>query len=93
MILPIGDSALGLPWMEDMFNTDENGYIHATGGVMGEHCILCRSVNVHKRYFILRNSWGRGFDGDCKISFSDMKKLLSNGGESVFFEGRHTVHI
>lgn len=90
-----GPAVLGLPWMEGMFDTDTNGYIHATGDVTGGHCILCRGVNVDKKYFLLRNSWGRGWgvDGDCKISFADMKKLLANGGESVFFEGRHRVAL
>jgi hypothetical protein len=81
--------------MEGMFDTDEKGYIHATGDVTGGHCILCRGVNVGEKYFLLRNSWGRnwGKNGDCKISFKDMKKLLANGGESVFFEDRHTVAL
>ena len=87
-----GPAVMGLPWMEGMFNTDAAGYIHATGKVAGGHCILCRSVNVRGQYFILRNSWGQawGMDGDCKISFADMEKLLANGGESVFFTHRHT---
>ena len=88
-----GPAVLGLPWMEGMFDTDANGYIHATGDVAGGHCILCRGINVREKHFLLRNSWGRdwGVNGDCKITFADMKKLLANGGESVFFEGRHTV--
>lgn len=90
-----GPAVLGLPWMEGMFETDAKGYIHATGKVKGGHCILCRGVNVREKYFLLRNSWGRdwGVNGDCKISFDDMKKLLKNGGESVFFKARHTIAL
>jgi hypothetical protein len=90
-----GPAVLGLPWMEGMFDTDDKGFIHASGDVSGGHCILCRGVNVRNKYFLLRNSWGRkwGLGGDCKVSFEDMKKLLSNGGESVFFEGRHKIKI
>ncbi|MBU0995059.1 MAG: hypothetical protein KJ737_21405 [Proteobacteria bacterium] len=90
-----GPAVLGLSWMEGMGKTDENGYIRATGEVVGGHCILCRGVNVREKYFLLRNSWGKdwGKTGDCKISFDDMKKLLANGGESVFFEKRHSIVI
>jgi hypothetical protein len=90
-----GPAVLGLPWMEGMFDTNPSGYIYATGEVIGGHCILCRGVNVREKYFLLRNSWGRdwGVDGDCKIPFADMKKLLAKGGESVFFVGRHTVAL
>jgi hypothetical protein len=90
-----GPAVLGLPWLEGMFDTDSKGYIHATGEEAGGHCILCRAVNVRENYFMLRNSWGRdwGANGDCKISFDDMKKLLANGGESVFFLNRHNVNL
>jgi len=90
-----GPAVLGLPWMEGMYDTDDDGYVHATGDVTGGHCILCRGVNVREKYFLLRNSWGRGWgeNGDCKISFADMKKLLADGGESVFFVGRHDVSL
>lgn len=87
-----GPAVLGLSWMEGMYDTDENGFIHATGDPVGGHCILCRAINVKKKYFLLRNSWGRnwGINGDCKISFADMKKLLADNGEAVFFRKRHT---
>jgi hypothetical protein len=90
-----GPAVLGLPWLADMFDTDAKGYIHATGEVMGGHCILCRGVNIREKCFLLRNSWGKdwGLKGDCKVSFDDMQKLLSDGGESVFFENRHSVAV
>ncbi|MDA8139960.1 MAG: hypothetical protein M0036_15035 [Desulfobacteraceae bacterium] len=90
-----GPAVLGLPWMEAMYEPDAKGFIHATGEVEGGHCILCRGVNAKEEYFLLHNSWGKdwGDNGDCKVSFADMKKLLANGGESVFFEGRHTVRL
>lgn len=87
-----GPAVLGLSWMEGMEDTDENGYIHASGAVVGGHCILCRAINVKEKYFLLRNSWGKnwGVNGDCKISFADMEKLLADNGEAVFFRKRHT---
>ncbi|MHC4356109.1 MAG: C1 family peptidase, partial [Planctomycetota bacterium] len=88
-----GPAVLGISWMEGMADTDENGFIHATGSVEGGHCILCRGINVKEKYFLLRNSWGKnwGMNGDCKVSFSDMKKLLADNGEAVFFRKRHTT--
>jgi hypothetical protein len=90
-----GPAVLGLPWLEDMFDTDNQGFLHATGNVAGGHCILCRGVNVTKKYLLLRNSWGKdwGMNGDCKLTFDDMKKLLADGGETVFFLNRHEVAL
>jgi len=87
-----GPAVLGLYWLEGMMDTDSKGFIHATGDELGGHCILCRGVNVKKQYFLLRNSWGSswGLNGDCKISFSDMGKLLNMDGEAAFFISRHT---
>ena len=87
-----GPAVLGLPWMEGMADTDRNGFIHATGDVVGGHCILCRAINVKEEYFLLRNSWGKnwGVNGDCKVSFADMEELLADNGEAVFFRKRHT---
>jgi len=88
-----GPAVLGISWMEGMYDTDKKGFIHVTGSVAGGHCILCRGINVKKNYFLLRNSWGKnwGIDGDCKVSFLDMEKLLKDNGEAVFFEKRHTT--
>lgn len=90
-----GPAVLGLPWLEGMFNVDSQGYIHATGAVAGGHCLLCRGVDVSENFFLLRNSWGKtwGVNGDCKISFDDFQKVLKDGGEAVFFKGRHNVPI
>jgi len=79
--------------MEGMADTDANGFIAATGRAVGGHCILCRAVNVKKTYFLPRNSRGNnwGTNGDCRLSFSDMTRLLADNGEAVFFRKRHTT--
>jgi hypothetical protein len=85
-----GPAVMGLAWLEGMSNTDEKGFIHVTGTVRGGHCILNRAVNIKEKYFMLHNSWGRswGIDGDCKVSFLDMEKLLGMDGEACFFINR-----
>lgn len=79
-----GPAILGLDWQEGMWDTDADGYIHATGQVEGGHAILIRAVSLKGKYFLLRNSWGRGWgeDGDCKVSFDDMALILNQGGEA-----------
>jgi hypothetical protein len=78
-----GPGILGINWRQGMFDVDSNGFIHASGDVEGGHCILCRGVNVKKKYFLLRNSWGSGWgmNGDCKVSFDDMDRLIHEDGE------------
>jgi len=90
-----GPATLGINWYNGMYNTDTKGFIHATGKVVGGHCILCKGVNIKGKYFVLHNSWGKdwGVGGDCKISFDDMEKLLYEEGESAFPVGRHVVPI
>lgn len=78
-----GPAVIGIDWMSGMFDTDIDGFVHATGYVAGGHAILVKAVNFKKGFFVLRNSWGSewGDEGDCKISFDDMAKLLSQQGE------------
>lgn len=79
-----GPAVIGLKWWDGMWNVDSQGFVRATGTVVGGHAILCIGVNVTKRYFILHNSWGKtwGVNGECKVSFDDMDKLLKDQGEA-----------
>jgi len=86
-----GPAVLGLRWYDSMYKPDVKGFIWPTRGKLtGGHCILCRGVNVARKYFIMRNSWGAawGRNGDCYITFEEMDFLLKNKGEAVFFIGR-----
>jgi len=80
-----GPAVLGVNWYESMFDPYECGFLHVEGEVSGGHAILCKGVNVSEKYFILHNSWGPtwGQNGDAKISFNEMEKLLSEDGEAV----------
>lgn len=42
----IGPAVLGLEWRAGMMDTDHNGFIHATGEVVGGHAILARGVKI-----------------------------------------------
>jgi len=87
-----GPAVLGVPWHEGMYAPDANGYITPTGVKMGGHCIVCKAIDVTGERFLLHNSWGDDWGplgGDCYLTFDDMDFLLENGGEAVFFVGRH----
>lgn len=79
-----GPAIIGVNWLVGMLNTDIDGFVRVAGDFYGGHALPVKSVNVKKGFFGLRNSWGRewGEDGDCKITFDDMAKLLSQQGEA-----------
>jgi hypothetical protein len=79
-----GPAVLGVDWYSDMYDTDKDGFISATGQFTGGHAILCKGVNLKGEYFVLHNSWGPtwGNKGDAKISFADMDFLLQSQGEA-----------
>lgn len=84
--LQIGPAVLGTKWYESMNRPDKNGKVVTGGGVSGGHAYLCRGVLLEEKMFVCRNSWGRlwGIGGDFKVPFSDMERLLLQGGEACF---------
>jgi hypothetical protein len=85
-----GPAVLGVNWYSGMERPDKAGFIKVSGQSRGGHCILCKGLSNKGKFFILHNSWGKGWGrgGDCKIRFSDMERLLSEKGEAAFFVGR-----
>lgn len=79
-----GPAVLGIDWMEGMDDVDSNGFVHATGSVVGGHAILCNGVSEKRKCFRLHNSWGRGWGvgGAALISFDDLGRLLAADGEA-----------
>lgn len=79
-----GPVVLGIPWYEEMYCPDSNGFIKPLGEEVGGHCILARGVAIKRGYVTLHNSWGGdwGVNGDCRISFSDLDMLIHQSGES-----------
>jgi hypothetical protein len=85
-----GPVVLGINWYNNMFETDSNGFVHVSGGIAGGHAILCYRVNIKLKEFSLWNSWSAdwGVNGTCKVSFSDMDRLLKEEGEACIPVGR-----
>lgn len=81
----LGPAVLGINWYAGMAQTTSTGLVAATGDLLGGHAILCRGVDVKRRRFRLRNSWGPqwGVAGECLVSYDDMDRLLSEQGEAA----------
>jgi hypothetical protein len=79
-----GPAVLGLNWYTSMFRPNSNGFLVPNNDLAGGHCILCNGVNVKGQYFTVHNSWGKdwGNNGEAKISFLDMNRLLLEDGEA-----------
>jgi len=81
-----GPAVIGIPWYNDMYKPDANGFVKPTGNNVGGHAILVSGINIEEGYATLRNSWGKGWgkDGDCYITFEDLEKILNVRGECCF---------
>jgi hypothetical protein len=82
-VLNIGPVVVGTNWYKGMFYPDKNGLIKISGPIMGGHAYVINGVDIVKKQFRLKNSWGRkwGKSGSAFISFNDMSKLISEYGE------------
>jgi hypothetical protein len=82
-ILTLGPVVAGTWWTRDMFYPDKNGIISANGDKIGGHAYLLDGVNIERKIFRIKNSWGRnwGKNGFAYISFDDMEKLILDDGE------------
>jgi C1A family cysteine protease len=86
-LLEVSPVILGVDWLEGMWDTDKDGYIHATGSAYGGHAILAVAVNRNrinpdetKGAIRLLNSWGRGWgdkgSGRAWLGFNDLALLM-----------------
>ena len=90
-ILNLGPVVIGVPWYESMYETDVNGIVKIDGNKVGGHCILVTGYipnmkidGYEQEAFRWRNSWGNeyGIDGSGYIRYTDLHKLLKDGGEA-----------
>jgi Papain family cysteine protease len=79
----VGTVAIGIDWRRAMWDTDAQGFIHATGQVDGGHEIKVLGYSRVRRAFRLVNSWGPdwGENGRCWLSFEDWEYLMQTGGD------------
>lgn len=58
----LGPCILGCNWHAGMWNTDADGYIHPTGGIVGGHCLLIMAIKIHYKKFSWLGWWKRTWD-------------------------------
>lgn len=84
-LLEIGPVSMGTDWTRSMMETNEEGYVFASGLSVGGHCYLCHGVDIKAETLFFQQSWGLeyGIDGKFKMSFSTMEKLLRRSGYGI----------
>ncbi len=84
-VLSHGPVVIGIPWLESMYDTDDDGLVTVSGAVVGGHCLLVTGFNRTRGVFRWRNSWGTsyGIDGDAWITVTDLTTLFAQGGEAA----------
>lgn len=80
----LGPVGLGVWWKSNMFETDDLGFISATGPNMGGHEVELIGNNQEDGYVIGMNSWGLdwGERGRFKLSHTDLGQLLYEEGDA-----------
>jgi hypothetical protein len=86
----LGPVVIGVNWHENMTFTDEEGYIHPTGPVLGGHCVVVVGFSRARGDYTIMNSWGPsyGVRGRCRIGRADLASLLAADGEACIPVGR-----
>lgn len=79
----IGPVVAAVNWYSSFYTPDKNGVVKLGGSRVGGHCFLVIGVDVSKRLFLCKNSWGKrwGKNGNFYISYSDMRQLIAEQGE------------
>jgi hypothetical protein len=83
-VLNVGPVVVGTNWYYNMFFPDrKTGIIKPTGRLAGGHAYMINGIDINKKLFRIKNSWGQkwGVSGHAYISFSDMERLIKQNGE------------
>jgi hypothetical protein len=74
---------IGIPWYEGMMEVDSEGFVNPTGAQVGGHEICLTGIG--NEYVSFPNSWGDGWgkDGYGKLSWTNLGRLLSEGGDAI----------
>lgn len=103
-VITTGPVVIGIPWLDGMYDTDENGIVKAEGSEVGGHCLLVYGYHPAKRLpgdwagrhrvFEWLNSWGPSYgrEGRGTIHYDDLARLL-DGGEACIPLQRHKVRL
>lgn len=93
----VGPIGLGTVWHDTMFYPDAQGFLRMkpfSHDIVGGHFYVSNGYNLKEQFVRIKNSWGRawGFNGHAKISFDDLRYLLSYQGEGIVgFENKIAV--
>jgi hypothetical protein len=73
----------GVPWYQDMFDPDSDGFLTIDGDLAGGHEVCIDEINVEDQYVEFTNSWGSswGLGGRARITWQDWDRLLQQQGD------------
>jgi hypothetical protein len=87
--LDFGPVVIGVDWLQDMYDTDENGIVDIGGRMVGGHCLLITgySPNYSGKGKVARwrNSWSKGYgkNGNGYIRWADLDRILFRAGNEA----------
>lgn len=83
-----GSVVIGVNWYEGMMQGTPDGLLHATGRIVGGHCVCVQGVDFDNQKVLIRNSWGKTWgpwgNGMANLNFTDFERLLfREGGDCI----------
>jgi hypothetical protein len=80
-----GPVITGVPWHQEMFTPDKDGFVRVSGPVVGGHEFCLTGFNAEQGYLTFANSWGSawGQAGYAKLTLADYASLLADHGDAT----------